>query len=169
MLSAVLAASALLPACGGEAAVYRDLPVVIDGAHSPGYRSGPPEIVVGDFEAGSFRALADGDGLRILHGVQGGRWIHLGVRVRGVSGRTGELSVHVETTDAAQVSVVEARQSVRPTPRAGWLELRQGQFNVALADQAVEELAGRAARLIVGYDAGGDRASVSLGVVLLDG
>ncbi len=164
-----LLAGAALAGCGGEVAVYRDLPVIIDGSLSPAYQEGDPEITVGDFEADGFKALADGGELPIVRARQGGRWIHLGVRVRGVGGRAGQLAVGLVTGPASGTTLVDARVTVRPTPAHGWLELRQAQLHVPKTDPEVAELAGQGATLTVGFDAAGERAEVVVGVVLVDG
>ena len=161
--------TALAAACGGEEPVYRDLPVVVDGAPEPSYQAGPPALVPGSFEAEAFRPLAEGDPLPIVHGLQGGRWIHLAIRVRGVSRRTGRLTVEVSAPPGGDAPLVQNTQEVRPTPAEGWLEVRQTQLHVPTSDVELADLDGRPVQLRVRYEGEGVQVEATLSLVLLDG
>ncbi len=159
----------LTGACGGAEPVYRDLPVIVDGTPEPPYQVGPPEVVPGSFEAEAFRPLADDEGLHIVRGLQGGRWIHLAVRMRGVSRRAGRLTVELNTPPRGEAPLVQNTQEVRPTPADGWLEVRQTQLHVPASDEELADLDGRPGQLRVRYEAEGVQAEATLSLVLVDG
>jgi hypothetical protein len=149
--------------------VYRDLPVTIDGDPAPAYESGTAEIIPGQFVGDAFDALTDDEGLHILHGVQGGRWIHIGMRVRGVPSRSGQLTVQVDATPAGGAPIAQTAQPVRATANDGWLEVRQIQIHVDLSDPAVSEIDGDPVSLRMRYEAEGELVEAVVKLVLVDG
>jgi hypothetical protein len=154
--------------CADEADTFRDLPVEIDGEAIPEFMQGDPALVVGILEDGRFAPFADGQPLPVLHGVQGGRWIHLSLRVVGLWGTGGMVTVTVDR-DPGTEALVSHIGAVRLTPvRQGYLEARVVQLPVSLNDAEIAAMAGESVLLSVIYDVDGRSVSASWRLVIGD-
>lgn len=141
--------------------VYLDHPVEFDDDGS--------EIVVGEkfmtmgiFEEQLFREIEEGDDVPIIHGFQGGTWIHLSLRIGGMppDGR-----VTVELGDLGEISY---GQRLARTPE-GFLEVYDIPVPVRLPEDELELLYGQELDLKAEFSSGTDTVSSVLKVVVVEG
>ena len=123
---------------------------------------GAVSLVVGVVRDEVFVPLEDGQDLPILRGFQGGRWIHVALRVTGVRNRG---RVQLEAT-----GVGTAAYDIKLVRREGVLEVVDLPIPVgrqpALDDRQVDELAGRAVALKVSFTVGQVQMSQANDLVL---
>lgn len=160
----LLALAALTPllamsACGED--IHRDRPVEIDGAVRPAYLEGEPTL-------GS--NLAPGDELPILRALQGGRWVHVTVRLRGADGRGGLLSLAIRAGDAEGDLLGEAAYTgaLTPTSDGAWLEAAEAPVRVDRTDEEVAALHGSPAHLTITYIDDSSSLEATLPLVFAD-
>jgi hypothetical protein len=67
-----------------ERIVYEDPAVVFDQEDYDQAAQGDPGITLGIYEEQLFRELTAGDDVPVIHGSQGGTWVHLSIRVTGL-------------------------------------------------------------------------------------
>ena len=154
--------AALLCACGPSPASLEFVPpdVVVD-AIDAGYL-GDPSLVVGVVEAGAFKALEPGDALPIVHGFQGGRWIHVAYRVTGVRNR-GHVSLNIEGigTSSYDIKLLRREQVLE----AYDLPIPVGR-DPRLTDDEIDALAGQSVRLVARFTVGEATLEVGHDLVL---
>jgi len=161
---ATVAAAALVAGCGDtvEHVVYRDYPVEYDEQDDLNDVVGDPELQLGVFSEQLFRGLNEGDEIAIVHGFQGGTWVHLSIRAFGVLA-DGEI-------DAKLGDIGQIRFPLRLTRSAeGFLEAYDLPIPVNPADGNLDQFYGQTVELSVRFVAGETTIEKSIHVVLVSG
>ena len=140
----------LLIGCGPEQVALDFVPAdLIYDTLDAGNR-GAPTLVVGIVRDEVFVPLEAGQDLPILRGFQGGRWIHVALRVTGVRNR-GRVQLEASGVGTAAYDIKLVR-------REGILEVVDLPIPVGrqpeLDDRGVDALAGREVRLSVSFTVG---------------
>ncbi len=149
--------------------MFRDFPVVIDG-EEPVIPDDVPPRLVGGFEDvdGEFVEFAEGGALPIIHGPQGGRWLHLGIRATAIR-RDGRVEVDVRQGAAAGEVVAAAAHRMLLSPTSeGYLEAPDVPVGVPRTDAEIADLDGEVAFLHLTYEAGDRAVSADLPLVFRD-
>ncbi len=152
----------LFVACGPTPATLNfEAPEVVFDALDAGY-VGDPSLVVGVVRDGRFEPCEAGQDLPILNGFQGGRWIHIALRVTGVRNR-GRVQLGV-------AGVGEASYDIKLVRRGDFLEVFDLPIPVGrtprLDDDQIDALAGENAHLVVSFTVGETRMSQEHDLVL---
>ncbi len=71
----------------GERIIYKDYPVEFDQKKGDLIGTGEVFLKLGFFKEQLFRELQENGDVHIIQGFQGGTWVHLSIRVSGVSSR----------------------------------------------------------------------------------
>mgnify|MGYP001449384144 FL=1 len=149
-------------ACGPTPATLKfEAPQVVFDALDAGY-IGDPSLVVGIVRDGRFEPFQAGQDLPILNGFQGGRWIHVALRVTGVRNR-GRVQLGV-------AGVGEASYDIKLVRRGDFLEVFDLPIPVGrsprLDDDQIDALAGDSAHLVVSFTVGQTRLAQDHDLVL---
>lgn len=156
-----------IAACGAESErIFSDLPLVIDGEQPAIPDDVPPEIVVGHEDAvGEFIEFVQGSTIPVIHGPQGGRWLHLAMRATAMR-REGlvEVTLRREGPTGEIVAAAGHRILLSPTS-SGFIEARDVPVSVPLTDNEIAAMVGQVAHLRIGYAAGDREAAVELVLV----
>ncbi|MBK6516745.1 MAG: hypothetical protein IPM79_21240 [Polyangiaceae bacterium] len=142
------------------------------GDDGPDPISGDPQLALGFYVEQLLEPLAEGDGLPVVYGLQGGTWTMPAVRTTGIA-NIATVSCDVVTEGGEQVGVVETRQIfVRATD--GWFEVQA--FPIPIVHEApnqaasIEDLYGVKATLSCTVSDDQDHeASQTRGVILVEG
>jgi hypothetical protein len=142
--------SGLLSACAPNQVELEFVsPELVFSAIDGGF-SGAPTLLVGGVADGRFSSFEDGAELPILHGFQGGRWIHVALRVTGMRNR-GRAEMRV-------TGIGHASYDIKLIRRGDLLEVFDLPIpvgrNPRLTDDEVDALAGQTAELEVSYTVG---------------
>ena len=133
---------------------YTEAELIVDRVDA-GYL-GEPTLIAGLVADGRFTALEEGAELPILHGFQGGRWVHIALRVTGLRKR-GRVVMELR-------GVGTASYDIKLTRRGELLEIFDLPIAVGrqprLDDAEVDALAGTAVHLTVDYTAGTNSVGV---------
>ena len=156
------AALLLMVACGPTpTALVFEQPTVVFDALDAGFQ-GEPSLVVGVVRDGRFEALAAGQALPILNGFQGGRWIHVALRVTGLRNR-GRVQLGID-------GVGQAAYDIKLVRRNDFLEVFDLPIpvgrNPRLDDDQVDALAGQDVHLVVSFTVGETRLAQEHDLVL---
>ena len=152
----------LVVACGPAPAqlTYASPELVFDRLDA-GFQ-GEPTLVVGVVRDGRFEGFTAGQELPILNGFQGGRWIHVAMRITGLRNR-GRVQLGVD-------GIGQAAYDIKLVRRADFLEVFDLPIPVGrsprLNDDQVDALAGQAARLAVSFTVGETRLEQDHDLVL---
>ncbi len=139
--------------------LYKDHPVVFDGPGDEALVLGDPELIPGTNDEQLFEEIADGDTVYIIHGFQGGTWVHLSLRVTGLpssgsvtaslGSEIGEISYDLKLIRTAE-GYLEAYDIPIPIPFEGTaLEALYGQEVDLTVTFATSEGALTAVRAVV--------------------
>ena len=159
-----------LSACGGAAdRVFSDLPLVLDGEQPAIPDDVPPSLAVGHEDAqGEFVELIAGAMIPIIHGPQGGRWLHLAMRATAM-GRQGQVVVSLTKGGPTGELIAAAGHRILLSPTSkGYIEARDVPVSVPRSDAEIAALHGAPAHLSLRYEAGDRQASVDLPLVVGD-
>lgn len=147
----------VLSACGTTQVELEFIPPELVFSAIDGGFSGAPTLLVGGVAEGRFSAFEDGAELPILNGFQGGRWIHVALRVTGMRNR-GRAEMRV-------TGIGNASYDIKLIRRGELLEVFDLPIpvgrNPRLSDDEVDALAGQTAQLEVSYTVGQTRLSDS--------
>lgn len=158
--------------CADSPDTFRDLPTEIDGEAVPPALQGAPVLQVGPTGGGSFRSFAEGQSLPVVHGVQGGRWIHLALRATGLPASAGQLAITVHMGDRQagdDEPIAELIAGIRLQPlKDGAVGAAVIQVPVSRGDAEVAALAGAPCVLQARYAVAGRVAEERRGLVLTD-
>ncbi len=146
-----------------ERVVYRDHDVEFNEAGSERFWSGQPELIPGLHKEQLFVPLANGDGLGIIHGLQGGTWIHLSVRIGGMP-KYGTIGADL----GAEVGAIEYKIKLVRTAE-GFLEAYDIPIPIKREGAALDALFGSKAVLDVRFSAGDKKVEAKRDVVLEKG
>jgi len=134
----------------------------VDFTPAPEPDLGPTSIIAGVVEGGGFQALEAGDPLPIIHGFQGGRWIHVAMRVTGMRNR-GRVRMVIDGVGTADYDIKMLRRSnlleIFDLPIPVGREPRR-------TDEEVDALAGDSVTLELSYTVGETTLSQELDLVL---
>ena len=167
MLLLCVAAGTLLGSGPGCVVRYSDYPVEFDAEEVAERYEGEPSLVAGTYEEQLFRELEEGAPLHVIHGFQGGTWVHLSVRVNGMP-RSGEIAVSLNAQGGAEVGRVSyGIELVRAAE--GFLEAYDVPVPLPDDDVFLDDLMGQRGTLAVTYHAGGEQVSTTVGVVFREG
>ena len=143
--------------------IYKDHPVVFDGLGDEYLAIGDPEIIPGTNEEQLFEEIADGDTVYIIHGFQGGTWVHLSLRVTGLPS-----SGTVTATLSEGISEISYDLKLIRTAE-GYLEAYDVPIPIALEGPELEALYGLQVTLTVTFSTSEGALTTSRDVVLGDG
>lgn len=168
---ALFALPALVAAGCAEdpARIFSDLPLVVDGEQPAIPDDVPPALVAGhEDDEGEFVELSEGSVIPIIHGPQGGRWLHLAMRATAMR-REGQVEVTLrrDGPDGAVVAAAGHRILLSPTSE-GYIEARDVPVSVPLTDEEIAALDGLPAHLHLGYAAADRQAAIDLVLVFGD-
>ena len=152
-----------LTSCGGEKLIYKDHPVEFDQKEANKVWSDERFLKPGIYEEQLFKEVKEGDHVYIIHGFQGGIWVHLSVRLSGVPSR-GKIwaSLGKEIGEIAyEIKLVRTAE--------GYLEAHDIPVPVKKEGDALKALYGTTTTLQVKYTADKKDISVSLKVILKQG
>jgi hypothetical protein len=151
----------------GCAVRYSDYPVEFDAEEAAESYEGEPSLVAGTYQEQLFRELEEGGALHVIHGFQGGTWVHLSVRVNGMP-RSGEMAVSLRAQGGAEVGRVSyGIELVRAAE--GFLEAYDVPVPLPDDEAFLDALMGQRGTLKVTYRAGEEEVSATVGVVFLEG
>jgi hypothetical protein len=162
ILSTVLSLSVLF-ACCETRYVYEDFPVEFDDPFGQELIIGEAALIPGTNEEQLFAEIQDGDTVYIIHGFQGGTWVHLSIRVTGLSSAG---SVFVSLGPA----IGEIQYDLKLIRTAeGFLEAYDIPIPVVFAGEELEALYGQDATLEVRFTTSEGEVIAIRDVILGDG
>ena len=158
---AVLLAS-VIPCCETRT-TYEDFPVEFDDPLGQDVIFGDPAIFPGTNEEQLFSEIEDGDTVYIIHGFQGGTWVHLSIRVTGlpsVGNIVASLGINVGEI-AYDIKLIRTAE--------GYLEAYDIPIPIPFEGDELETLYGQEATLTVSFTTAAGAASATRVVILGDG
>ena len=124
--------------------------------------SGEKTLTPGTFEEQLFDPIDDGDPVYIIHGFQGGTWVHISVRVSGMTAY-GKISVTLQ-----KVGTIEYDLKLVQTAE-GFLEAYDIPIPVGKEGPALKILYGEASTLEITFSNDGGTVSTTRNVTLEEG
>ena len=143
--------------------LYEDFPVEFDDPLGQDVIFGDPAIFPGTNEEQLFSEIEDGDTVYIIHGFQGGTWVHLSIRVTGlpsVGNIAASLGIHVGEI-AYDIKLIRTAE--------GYLEAYDIPIPIPFEGDELETLYGQEASLTVSFTTANGAANATRLVILGDG
>lgn len=159
-----LAFAVVSQSCGVE---YRDRPVEFDGVDAEIVYGEGATIVAGRYEEQLFVPVDSGDALYVIHGFQGGTWVHLSVRVNAMPA-SGEITAILRDTNQNEIAAISYNLKLVRSAE-GFLEAYDIPIPMPEDDESLNTLLENPAILGVFFRAGEYEVSITLPVVLLAG
>ena len=148
--------------------IYRDRPVTLDGSAAIVDMTGDPTLILGLNEGNDFELLEDGGAAQMIHGLQGGYWIHLALRVTAME-RAGRFtaSLRRDSSDGDVLGEVGFDLRLSLTSEDHYeAALLPIPLDPTLTADRIGRLDGAAAHMAVSFTAGERAASAERAVVL---
>ena len=158
----VMVAGLSLTSCD-ERFVYMEYPVEFDDPFGANLIVGDPDIIPGTNHEQLFEEIQDGDDCDIIHGFQGGIWVHLSIRVTGLPS-SGTIFASLGPT----VGEVEYDLKLMRTAE-GFLEAYDIPIPIVVDEELVDTLYGEEATLIVKFTTEQGEVTAERKVVLGEG
>jgi len=141
--------------------VYQDLPVEFEEEEQTQITD-ELSIAMGLYEEQLFRELGDSDEVPVIHGFQGGTWVHLSIRVTGMPpdgmiraslGEVGQIRYGIKLTRSPE----------------GFLEAYDIPVPVPLTEADLELFYGQEVTLKAEFSANGEAVAAELKIVIVEG
>ena len=131
--------------------------------HQQAFLAVEKHMALGVYEEESFREIDEGDAMQIIDGLQGGRWVHLSVRVTGLP-RSGNIVVQL----GDDIGVADYSLKLLRTAE-GFLEAYDIPIPIPFEGEELEALFGMPVQIKVRYSAEADEVTAQALVVLEKG
>ncbi len=145
-----------------ERIVFQDPAVVFDQEEYERMAAGEPGIELGIYEEQLFRELSAGSDVPIIHGAQGGTWVHLSIRVTGVRA-DGLIAASL-----GEVGSIRYGLKLTRSPE-GFLEAFDIPVPVRVPEEELEALFGTQLPLLVSFTVDDDVVEATILVTLVEG
>ncbi len=145
-----------------ERIVYQDPAVVFDQDDYNQAVAGDPGITLGIYEEQLFRELHSGDDVPVIHGSQGGTWVHLSIRV------TGLPSDGLIAASLGDVGSIRYGLKLTRSPE-GFLEAFDIPVPVRVGGEELEALFGTTLTLTVSFKVDDVEVEATMPVKLVEG
>lgn len=155
----------LIAGCSESAAeriIYQDPPVVFDQEDYNRSVAGEPGLTLGIYEEQLFRELTQDADVPVIHGSQGGTWVHLSIRV------TGMPADGLIAASLGDVGSIRYGLKLTRSPE-GFLEAFDIPVPVRVPDDELEALFGTKLTLSVSFTVDDEVVEASLPVTLVEG
>ena len=146
----------------GDGVIYRDFPVEFDNVPVGLAAQGEKSLTPGTFDEQLFDPIEEGDPVHIIHGFQGGTWVHISVRVTGMTAY-GKIAVSLE-----KVGTIEYDLKLVQTAE-GFLEAYDIPIPVGKEGPALEILYGQPSTLEITFSNDSDVVTSTRSVTLEEG
>ncbi len=158
-----LTGAALVSGCGEIVYndIYRDRPVEFEEDEDEPVTD-ELGMTLGVYEEQLFRPLVERDEVAVIHGFQGGTWVHLSIRVTGLA-PDGMIRASLGEVGAIRYGIRLTRSP------EGFLEAYDIPIPVPLSEEDLAELYGDELELKAQFSAGGESIEVILPVVVVEG
>jgi hypothetical protein len=146
-----------------ERTIYLDYDVIFEDVSSVNQWVGDPVLIPGIYEEQLFNEVEEGDDLYIIHGFQGGIWVHLSIRVGGLDSSgviyaklgddIGEIYYNIKLVRTAE----------------GYLEAYDIPVPVSYAEEELQSLYDTESYIQIQYTSGDETLTVTRTIMLREG